>query len=52
MVKDEFNQYIVQQESPLLEWMLDNLKGSRTKLKATLQGHGVKVNGKQVTQFD
>ena len=52
MVKEEFNQYVVQQESPLLEWMLENLKGSRTKLKATLQGHGVKVNGKQVTQFD
>ena len=52
MVKEEFNQYVVPQESPLLEWMLENLKGSRTKLKATLQGHGVKVNGKQVTQFD
>ena len=49
---EEYNHYVVQQEAPLLEWMLSNLKGSRTKLKATLQGHGVKVNGKHVTQFD
>ena len=52
MIKEEYSHYIVQQEAPLLEWMLANLKGSRTKLKATLQGHGVKVNGKHVTQFD
>ena len=37
---------------PLLEWMLANLKGSRSKLKATLQGRGVRVNDKYVTQFD
>jgi 23S rRNA pseudouridine1911/1915/1917 synthase len=32
--------------------MLSALPGSKTKIKATLQGHGIKVNGKQVTQFD
>jgi 23S rRNA pseudouridine1911/1915/1917 synthase len=37
---------------PLLEWMLANLKGSRSKLKATLQGRGIKVDGKTVTQFN
>ena len=29
-----------------------NLHESRTKIKATLQGQGIKVNGKVVTQFD
>ncbi|MBR5919007.1 MAG: RluA family pseudouridine synthase, partial [Prevotella sp.] len=37
---------------PLLEWLLANIKGSRSKIKATLQGRGIKVNGKCVTQFD
>jgi 23S rRNA pseudouridine1911/1915/1917 synthase len=32
--------------------LLDNVKESRTKIKATLQGRGIKVNGKTVTQFD
>lgn len=49
---NDYTHYTVKQSSPLLAWMLSNLKGSRTKLKATLQGHGVKVNGKHVTQYD
>jgi 23S rRNA pseudouridine1911/1915/1917 synthase len=28
------------------------MKGSKSKIKATLQGRGIKVNGKVVTQFD
>lgn len=36
----------------MLEWLLANLHESRTKVKATLSGHGVRVNGKVVTQFD
>ncbi len=32
--------------------MLSALPGSKTKIKAILQGHGIKVDGKQVTQFD
>ena len=36
-----------------MEWLLENVKGqSRSKVKATLQGRGVLVNGKVVTQFD
>lgn len=44
--------YMVKEEAQLLDWLLVNLKGSRSKIKATLQGQGIKVNGKVVTQFD
>ncbi len=37
---------------PLLEYLLDTLPMSRNKVKDTLQGRGIKVNGKTVTQFD
>lgn len=37
---------------PLLEYLLETLPGSKTKIKATFQGRGIKVNGKTVTQFD
>lgn len=49
---NQYDQYVVDREAPLLDWMLSALPGSKTKIKATLQGHGIKVNGKQVTQFD
>lgn len=39
-------------EAPLLEYLISNVKESRNKIKATLQGRGIKVNGKVVTQFD
>ena len=43
----------VNQEQPLLEFLLANMKGlSHSKIKATLKGKGVKVNGKTTTQFD
>lgn len=42
----------VDKECGLLEFLLANVKESRTKVKATLQGQGIKVNGKCVTQFD
>lgn len=49
----DYEYYTVEHEAPLLEWLLSNIKGqSRTKLKATLQGRGIKVNSKTVTQFD
>lgn len=36
-----------------MEWLLENLKGeSRSRIKATLQGRGIRVNGKVRTQFD
>lgn len=50
--KNDYAQHVVQTESTLLAWLLDNLKESRTKVKATLSGRGIKVNGKLVTQFD
>ena len=48
----EYDHYVVNEPMPLLDWLLANLKQSRTKVKATLQGRGIKVNGKCVTQFD
>ena len=43
----------VAEEKPLLEFLLENVKHeSRTKIKATLRGRGIKVDGKFVTQFD
>ena len=42
----------VDKECGLFEFLLANVKESRTKVKATLQGQGIKVNGKCVTQFD
>lgn len=50
--KKDYVQYVVNAESTLLPWLLENIKESRSKIKATLQGRGIKVNGKQVTQFD
>ena len=50
--RNQYDHYVVDREAPLLDWMLSALPGSKTKIKATLQGHGIKVNGKQVTQFD
>lgn len=43
----------VKEGKPLLEFLLDSMENtSRTKIKSTLQGRGVKVNGKVITQFD
>ena len=50
--QDRYDHYLVHDEAPLLEWLIANIKGSRSKIKATLQGRGIKVNGKCVTQFD
>lgn len=48
----EYKKYTVDKEMPLLEYLLATLPGSRSKIKSTLQGRGIKVNGKTVTQFD
>ena len=48
----EYDHLTVRNEQPLLEFLLENVQQSRTKIKATLQGQGIKVNGKTVTQFD
>ena len=50
--KNDYAQYVAQEDDTLLSWLLANLKESHSKVKATLQGRGIKVNGKQVTQFD
>ena len=48
----EYKKYTVDREVPLLEYLLATLPMSRNKVKDTLQGRGIKVNGKTVTQFD
>ncbi|MGN1374942.1 MAG: RluA family pseudouridine synthase [Prevotella sp.] len=51
--QNDYDHYVVKEDMPLLEYLLANIKGqSRTKIKATLQGRGIKVNGKIVTRFD
>lgn len=50
---NEYDRYEVRGEDTLLEWLLKNVKNlSKSKIKATLSGRGIKVNGKMVTQFD
>ena len=48
----DYAHFVVAKAQPLLEWLLENVNESRTKIKATLQGRGIKVDGKTVTQFD
>ncbi len=48
----EYKQYTCDREVPLLEYLLSALPGSKNKIKDTLRGRGIKVNGKVVTQFD
>ena len=51
--KGEYDRYIVEQDDTLLNWLLEHVKHlSRTKLKATLAGRGIIVEGKRITQFD
>lgn len=51
--EESYNHYLVEADAPLLEWLLAHLQGySRSKVKATLQGRGIRVNGKCITQFD
>lgn len=49
-----YAQYLIEDttNAPLLEYLLSHIGESRSKIKATLQGRGIKVNGKVVTQFD
>lgn len=50
---NEYDHYKVEQPAQLLEWLMENVKGpSKTKVKQTLQGRGIKVDGKTITQFD
>ena len=48
----DYYHFVVNAPQGLLDFLLENVKQSRNKIKATLQGRGVKVNGKTVSQFD
>ena len=50
--KGDYKYFEVTEEMQLLEYLLATVGESRSKVKATLQGRGIKVNGKCVTQFD
>ena len=51
--KGEWDRYDVEEPQGLLAFLLEHVKGeSRNKVKQTLQGRGIRVNGKTVTQFD
>lgn len=47
-----YSYFEIATEAKLLEFLLANVKESHSKIKATLKGRGIKVNGKTVTQFD
>lgn len=49
---NDYDHYQVTEESTLLAFLLAHVKDTRSKIKATLKGQGIKVNGKTVTQFD
>lgn len=48
----DYDHFDVTTEQPLLEFLLQNVHQTRTKVKQTLQGQGIKVDGRTVTQFD
>ncbi len=48
----DYTYHEVEYDAPLLEYLVKNIKMSRNKLKDTLQGRGIRVGGKTVTQFD
>ena len=48
----EYEHLVVAKAQPLLEFLLENVQQSRNKIKLTLQGRGIRVNGKTVSQFD
>lgn len=51
--KDDYYRYEVTQDDTLLNWLLQHVTHlSKSKIKATLSGRGVVVNGKHITQFD
>ena len=50
--KGDYKYFEVTEEMPLLENLLATVGETRSKVKATLQGRGIKVKGKCVTQFD
>ena len=51
-IQGDYDHFTVEEQAPLLEWLLAHLSMSRNKVKDTLQGRGIKVDGKTVSQFD
>lgn len=50
---ERYAKFTVQNDAKLLDWLLNNVQGeSRSKIKATLTGRGVLVNGRVVTRYD
>lgn len=47
-----YDHYTVDRDTTLLEYLLATLHESRSKIKATLHGNGIKVNGKVITAFN
>lgn len=50
--KGEYSQLTVTHDAPLLEYLIENVNESKNKVKDTLKGRGIKIEGKVVTQFD
>lgn len=48
----DYAHYTVARKGQLLEYLLEILPESRNKIKSTLRGNGIKVDGKTTTQFD
>lgn len=48
----DYDHFEVTEESTLLAFLFEHIKDTKSKIKATLKGRGIKVNGKTVTQFD
>ena len=48
----EYDHYDVAVQQPLLAFLLEHVSQTRNKIKQTLQGRGIKVDGRIVTQFD
>ena len=39
--QQQYDRYTVEEEAPLMDWLLAHLGESRSKVKATLQGRGI-----------
>ena len=48
----DYDHFDVTEPQPLLEFLLSHVHQSRSKIKATLQGRGIRVDGKTQSQFD
>ena len=49
----DYDHLVVNRDGKLLEWLLENVTGlSKSKIKQTLQGRGIKVESKVITKFD